>query len=83
MVKVKFVNEEPVILPKGSKEGYYHDGKMLQVLLRMKERQKKDFDNVILLVGDVGTGKTTLGFAMLNFMLNEKITIELKQVGSC
>ena len=82
MVKVKFVNEEPVILPKGSKEGYYHDGRMLQVLLRMKERQKKNFDNVILLVGDVGTGKTTLGFSMLNFMLNEKMSIVNVGVGA-
>jgi len=82
MVKVKFVNEEPVILPKYSKEGNYHDGKMLQVLLRMKERQRKNFDNVILLVGDVGTGKTTLGFCMLNFMLNEKISMANIGIGA-
>lgn len=82
MVKVKFVNKELVILPKGTREGDYHDGKLLQVLFRMQERQEKNFDNVILLVGDVGTGKTTLGFSMLNFMLNGNISIVNVGVGA-
>jgi len=81
MVKVDFVNDKAIILPKGSREGNYHDGKMLQVLFRMKERQEKNFDNVILLVGDVGTGKTTLGFSMLNFMLNGNMSIANVGVG--
>ncbi len=82
MVKLHFVNEKLIILPKYSKEGIYFDGKLLQVLNRMKERQEKNFDNVILLVGDVGSGKSTLTFLMLYFMLSGKLSMENIGIGA-
>ncbi len=82
MVKIDFINEKLVIFPKYSKEGIYFDGKLLKVLNRMKERQEKNFDNVILLVGDVGTGKSTLTFLMLYYMLNGKLSIENIGIGA-
>lgn len=82
MVKVDLINKKIVIYPKHSKEGTYYDGKLLSVLNRMKERQRKFFDNVIIIVGDVGTGKTTLGFPILNYMLNGKMSINNIGIGA-
>lgn len=75
MVKIKFVNGDPVELPKYSKEGTYYDRKMIEIFDRFKFRQSKNFDNVIILVGDVGVGKTTKAFAGLNYMLGGRMTI--------
>ena len=84
MVKIKFKNNKAIELEKYSKDpdSILYDRKLVNIMDRMKIRQDKKFDNVIILFGDVGTGKTTLAFTMLQYMLNGNMNISNVGVGT-
>jgi len=82
MVKVIFVDGKPMGLPAYSREGNLYALKLLKVLERLKRRLKKDFMNQIFIYGPVGSGKTTLGFLILNYLTNGNFNLKNIGVGA-
>ena len=79
MVKIIFKDNKPVALPPYSKEGMYVDGKLMKVLDRLNYRKTKKLDNVVIIVGDVGSGKTSLAFTCVKYISGGNL--ELKNIG--
>ncbi len=82
MVKVEFKNGKPIVLPPYSKQGVYLDGKLKKVLDRLNYRKTKNLDNVVIIVGEVGSGKTSLAFSAVNYMSGGKLTLDNIGVGA-
>jgi len=82
MVKVKFdeSKQEWIILPPHSPEGLYLDGKLKVKLDNIKKIQKKDWDFAGLIVGQEGSGKSTLSFIIAQYLTNMKL--QLNQICS-
>lgn len=82
MVKIRFDAKGNMIrLPDYSPDGYYFDENLLKNLLRLDYRLSKDFMNQIMIVGPVGSGKTTLAFAIQYFLSKGKLKLEDIGVG--
>ena len=77
MVKVKFNEDkqEWIVLPPYSKEGLYLDGKLKVKLDNIKRIQKKDWDFAGLIVGQEGSGKSTLSFIIAQYLTNMKLQL--------
>ncbi len=61
MVKIKFIDNKWVELPKYSKEGYYIDGYLWKKIQNILKIQKKNFDVPFQIDGEERSGKSTLG----------------------
>jgi hypothetical protein len=63
-------------------DGIYLDGLLKTKLDNIKKIVKKNFDATIIIVGAEGSGKSTLGFVISQYLINNKLTINNVAEGS-
>jgi ABC-type dipeptide/oligopeptide/nickel transport system ATPase component len=82
MVKVKFDEDKKEWVECGKDEGLYLDGFLKQKLDNIKMILKKNWDAVIVIVGDEGSGKSTLSFVIAQYLTDMKLTMDNLSEGS-